>query len=147
MHGIARGFYENFVEYTARKAGGIVGKNAELPHIQAAIGESKAEIDLAYLITEKLSATTFSGDTVERADAIRSRRDFNMVQKLIEQAVDRLFHLSGAHGLDEDMPLQRFWRDIHAIGHHAQWQVPALQTAGKEALGLLPNTGDMFLID
>jgi 3-hydroxy-9,10-secoandrosta-1,3,5(10)-triene-9,17-dione monooxygenase len=147
MHGIARGFYENFVGYLAKKAGGIVGKTAEQPHVQTAIGESKAEIDLAYLLTEKLSATTFGGAPVDRADAIRVRRDFALVQKLLETAVDRLFHHSGANGLDESLPLQRFWRDIHAIGHHAQWQLPTLQTAGKDALGLLPVGSEPFAIE
>jgi hypothetical protein len=45
------------------------------------------------------------------------------------------------------LPLQRFWRDIHAIGHHAQWQLPTLQTAGKDALGLLPVSNEPFAIE
>jgi 3-hydroxy-9,10-secoandrosta-1,3,5(10)-triene-9,17-dione monooxygenase len=147
MHGIARGFYESFVGYLAKKAGGIVGKTAELPHVQTAIGESKAEIDLAYLLTEKLSAATFGGVPVDRADAIRTRRDFAMVLKLLMSAVDRLFTYSGANGLDEGLPMQRHWRDLHAISHHAQWQLPTLQVAGKDALGLLPQTGDAFAIE
>jgi 3-hydroxy-9,10-secoandrosta-1,3,5(10)-triene-9,17-dione monooxygenase len=147
MHGIARGFYESFVGYLAKKAGGIVGKTAELAHVQAAIGESKAEIDLAYLLTEKLSAATFGGEPVDRADAIRTRRDFAMVLKLLMSSADRLFSYSGANGLDESLPLQRHWRDLHAISHHAQWQVPTLQNAGKDALGLLPQTGDAFAFE
>jgi hypothetical protein len=43
--------------------------------------------------------------------------------------------------------LQRHWRDLHAISHHAQWQLPTLQTAGKDALGLLPQTDDAFAIE
>ncbi len=147
MHGIVRGFYESFVGYLAKKAGGIVGKTAELPHVQTAIGESKAEIDLAYLLTEKLSAATFGGVPIDRADAIRTRRDFAIVLKLLVGAVDRLFAYSGANGLDESLPLQRHWRDIHAISHHAQWQLPTLQIAGKDALGLLPQNGDPFAIE
>jgi 3-hydroxy-9,10-secoandrosta-1,3,5(10)-triene-9,17-dione monooxygenase len=147
LHGIARGFYESFVAYLAKKPGGIVGKTAELPQVQTAIGESKAEIDLAYLLTEKISAATFSGLPVDRADAINARRDFALVLKLLVGAVDRLFQYSGANGLDESMPLQRHWRDIHAISHHAQWQVPTLQNAGKDALGLLPQTGDPFAFE
>jgi 3-hydroxy-9,10-secoandrosta-1,3,5(10)-triene-9,17-dione monooxygenase len=147
MHGIARGAYDSFVEYTAGRAAGMGGKSSEQPHIQEAIGESKAELDLAYLLTDTLSATTFNGKKINRDDAVRSRRDFAMVQKLIERAVDRLFDLSGAHGLDESLPMQRHWRDIHAIGHHAQWTQPSLQTAGRDALGLprLPN--DLFAIE
>ena len=57
--------------------------------MQTAIGESKAEIDLAYLITEKLSATIFNGGKITRVDAVRQRRDMMMVLKLLQSAVDR----------------------------------------------------------
>jgi 3-hydroxy-9,10-secoandrosta-1,3,5(10)-triene-9,17-dione monooxygenase len=147
LHGIARGFFETFVEYLAMKPGGIVGKTAALPHVQAAIGESKAEIDLAYLLTEKISAYTFGNLPVDRTDAINARRDFAMVLKLLVGAVDRLFAFSGANGLDESLPMQRHWRDIHAISHHAQWQVPTLQNAGKDALGLLPQGAEPFAFE
>jgi 3-hydroxy-9,10-secoandrosta-1,3,5(10)-triene-9,17-dione monooxygenase len=146
MHGIARGAYETFVEFTAGRGAGLGGKPSEMTHVQTAIGESRAEIDLAYLVTEKLSATTFNGGTMSRVDAVRTRRDFAMVQKLLQSAVDRLFDLSGAHGLDEELAMQRHWRDLHAIGHHAQWSAPALQVAGRDALGLPPLPTDLYPI-
>ncbi len=146
MHGIARGAYESFVELTAGRGAGLAGKPSEMAHVQTAIGEAKAEIDLAYLVTEKLSATTFNGGNIERVDAVRTRRDFAMVQKLLQRAVDRLFDLSGAHGLDEDLAMQRHWRDLHAIGHHASWSAPALQVAGRDALGLPPMPNDLYPI-
>jgi 3-hydroxy-9,10-secoandrosta-1,3,5(10)-triene-9,17-dione monooxygenase len=146
LHGIARGAFESFVELTAGRSASFAGKPSEMPEVQTAIGESRAEIDLAYLVTEKLSATTFNGGKPGRADAIRTRRDFAMVRKLLMSAVDRMFELSGAHGLDEDVPLQRHWRDLHAICHHAQWFTPALQVAGRDALGLPPLANDMYPI-
>jgi 3-hydroxy-9,10-secoandrosta-1,3,5(10)-triene-9,17-dione monooxygenase len=147
MHGIARGAFEAFVELTAGRRASFAGKPSEMPDVQTAIGESRAEIDLAYLVTEKLSATTFNGTgQIDRVDAVRSRRDFAMVRKLLLSAVDRLFELSGAHGLEEDHALQRHWRDLHAIAHHAQWSAPALQVAGRDALGLPPLPNDMFPI-
>jgi 3-hydroxy-9,10-secoandrosta-1,3,5(10)-triene-9,17-dione monooxygenase len=146
MHGIARGAFEAFVELTAARGSGILGRPSEMPHVQTAIGESRAEIDLAYLLTEKLSATTFNGDKISRVDAVRTRRDFALVKNLLERAVDRLFDLSGAHGLDQDNALQRHWRDLHAIGHHAQWSAPALQVAGRDALGLPPLPTDLYPI-
>jgi 3-hydroxy-9,10-secoandrosta-1,3,5(10)-triene-9,17-dione monooxygenase len=117
-----------------------------LPHIQEAIGLSHAEIDLAHLVTEKLSATVFNGGKITRVDAFRSRRDFTLVQKLIKGAVDRLFDLSGARGLDESLPMQRHWRDINAISHHAQWSQPGLQSAGRADLGLPPLPNDAFAL-
>jgi alkylation response protein AidB-like acyl-CoA dehydrogenase len=70
-----------------------------------------------------------------------------MVRKLLESAVDRLFALAGAHGLHGTHPLQRHWRDLHAIGHHAQWAAPALQIAGRDALGLPPLPSDTYPLD
>ena len=144
MHGIARGAYESFIEFTAAKAAGMRGKASDMERVQTAIGQSKAEIDLAYLVTEKLSATTFDGVKRGRVDAVRQRRDMVLVQTLLQGAVDRLFDLSGASGLDVDVPLGRHWRDLHAIGHHSQWTAPALQVAGRDELGLPPLDTDVY---
>jgi 3-hydroxy-9,10-secoandrosta-1,3,5(10)-triene-9,17-dione monooxygenase len=144
MHGIARGAYESFVEYIAAKAAGPRGKSSDMANTQTAIGESKAEIDLAYLVTEKMCATTFDGVKRGRTDAVRQRRDMVLVQRLLLSAVDRLFALSGAHGLDNDIALQRHWRDLHAIGNHSQWTAPAMQVAGRDALGLPPLPTDVY---
>ena len=148
MHGIARGAYESFVELTAGRGARPLGaKPSERADVQIAIGESRAEIDLAYLVTEKLTATVFKGGKVTRDDAVRQRRDMMMVLKLLQRGVDRLFDLSGAHGIDGDHPIQRHWRDFHAIRQHAQWAAPALQIAGRDALGLPPLPSDTYPLD
>lgn len=67
-----------------------------------------------------------------------------MIQKLLQSAVDRLFRLSGARGLDNALPLQRLWRDFHAISHHFTFAMPSLQTAGRRELGLGPADGDLM---
>ncbi|HEY3917261.1 MAG TPA: acyl-CoA dehydrogenase family protein [Stellaceae bacterium] len=144
MHGIARGAFESFNEYIAAKAAGPRGKSSDMANTQAAIGESKAEIDLAYLLTEKMSATTFNDEKKTRIDAVRQRRDMVLVRSLLLSAVDRLFALSGAHGLDADVALQRHWRDLHAIGNHSQWTAPAMHVAGRDALGLPPLPNDVY---
>ncbi len=148
LHGIARGAYESFVELTSGRGARPMGaRPSDRAETQIAIGESGAEIDLAYLLTERLTATIFRGEKVTRAVATRHRRDMMMVLKLLQRAVDRLFDISGAHGLDGDHPIQRHWRDLHAIGHHAQWQAPALQIAGRDALGLPPLPSDTYPFD
>ena len=144
MHGIARGVHESFVAFINGRAAGPRGKASEMAQVQSAIGESRAEIDLAYLITEKMSATTFGGGKLTREDAVRQRRDMVLVRNLLRTAVDRLFELSGAHGLENDVPLQRHWRDLHAIFHHSQWTAPAMQIAGRDALGLPPLPSDVY---
>ena len=148
LHGIARGAYESFVDLTAGRGARPLGaKPSDRVDVQIAIGESHAEIDLAYLVTEKLTATVFAGGKVSRVDAVRQRRDMMMVLKLLQSAVDRLFDISGAHGLLGDHAIQRHWRDLHAIGHHAQWAAPAFQVAGRDALGLPPLPSDTYPLD
>ncbi|MGH7091520.1 MAG: acyl-CoA dehydrogenase family protein, partial [Stellaceae bacterium] len=145
LHGIARGAWESFVELTrGRGARPMAARPIDRADIQIAIGESRAAIDLAYLITEKLNATIFRGGKVSRVDAVRHRRDMRMILWLLQRAVDRLFDQCGAHGLLGSHPIQRHWRDLHAIGHHVQWQAPAMQIAGRDALGLPPLPGDIF---
>ncbi|TCG02922.1 hypothetical protein BZM27_52255 [Paraburkholderia steynii] len=41
-------------------------------------------------------------------------------------------------------PLQRLWRDFHAISHHMAFAVPSILTAGRRAIGLGPAEGDMI---
>jgi 3-hydroxy-9,10-secoandrosta-1,3,5(10)-triene-9,17-dione monooxygenase len=148
LHGIARGAYESFVELTGGRGARPLGaKPSERADVQIAIGESSAEIDLAYLVTEKLTATVFKGGKTTRVDAVRQRRDMMMVLVLLRGAVDRLFNLSGAHGLLGDHAIQRHWRDLHAIGHHAQWSASAIQIAGRDALGLPPMPSDTYPFD
>jgi 3-hydroxy-9,10-secoandrosta-1,3,5(10)-triene-9,17-dione monooxygenase len=148
MHGIARGAFEAFVALTAGRGARPLGaKPSDRVDVQIALGQSKAEIDLAYLITEKLVATVFEGKKVTRDDVVRQRRDMMMLQKLLQSGVDRLFDISGAHGLLGDSVIQRHWRDLHAIGHHAQWAAPALQIAGRDALGLPPLPSDTYPLD
>jgi 3-hydroxy-9,10-secoandrosta-1,3,5(10)-triene-9,17-dione monooxygenase len=148
MHGIARGAYEAFVELTAGRGARPLGaKPADRVDVQIAIGQSKAEIDLAYLITEKLVATIFEGKKVARVDAVRQRRDMMLLKQMLQSAVDRLFGLSGAHGLLGNHAIQRHWRDLHAICHHAQWSAPAIEIAGRDALGLPPLPSDTYPLD
>ena len=146
-HGIARGAYEAFVGFTSSRNNIFGGKSADRADMQIAIGESKSEIDLAYLITEKLNATVLLGGSVKRADAVRHRRDYLMIHRLLQSAVDRLFNLSGARGLNADGSLQRFWRDMHAIGHHASWTAPSFQIAGRDELGLPRLPSDTYPLD
>src|SRR6185312_14891224 len=113
MHGIARGAYEAFVDLTsARKARPMGAKPADRVDVQIAIGQSKAEFDLAYLITEKLVATIFEGKKPTRIDAVRQRRDMMMLKQMLLSGTNRLFDLSGAHGLLGNHAIQRHWRDL-----------------------------------
>ena len=55
------------------------------------------------------------------------------------RAVDRLATAVGAHGMLEDTPIQRAFRDVHAVANHGanNWDVTAVPYA-RERLGLPP---------
>ena len=74
-------------------------------------------------------------------DRARYRRDQAYVATLCVRAINRLFEVSGGHGLFESNPLQRFHRDPHAASHHMgiAWDVMAEQY-GLVGSGLEPNT-------
>ena len=54
--------------------------------------------------------------------------------------MDSLIKLSGSSGLLQDNPVQRCWRDVHAISSHVvmNWDVPA-ENFGRMELGLSRN--------
>lgn len=134
MHGIARGAFESFVEFTRDKPSRFGSqKAAENDGVQTKLGEAAAEIDAAYVITEKMVATVFDGFHGE-IDRVRNRRDLVYVTRVLKRGVDRLFNMAGARGLKESVPLQRHWRDIHAISNHAAFGEVQFQNAGRAAL-------------
>ena len=70
-------------------------------------------------------------------DRARYRRDKAFVARLCGQAVNRLFEASGARGVMDSEPIQRFHRDAHGASHHAAltWD-PVAEQYGRAALGL-----------
>jgi len=140
MMGVARGALETFVEFSRDRVGGMTGsKVAESPLLQVRIGESAAEIDAAYAVLDRISRGVMSGELATPAVAARVGRDFGLCAKLMVQAVDRLFAVAGARGLNEASPLSRHWRDAHAISNHVALNSESLfQAFGRQALGLPP---------
>ncbi len=140
MMGVARGALETFLDFSQGRVGTMTGsKVAESPLLQARIGESAAEIDAAYVVLDGISRGVMSGELATPAVAARVGRDFGLCAKLMVQAVDRLFAVAGARGLNEGSPLGRHWRDIHAISNHVALNSESLfQTFGRQALGLGP---------
>ena len=67
----------------------------------------------------------------------RFRRDLAYATLLCTRAVDRLAVAVGAHGMLEHTPIQRAFRDVHAIANHAanNWDAQAIPFA-RELLGL-----------
>ena len=95
---------------------------AELSSAQLRISESQAEIDAAMALMlrdlDQINRLGWAGEVLSLLDLVRYRRDNAFAAQLAIRAVDRIYPLLGAAGLTGDDPIQRAWRDVHAITQH-----------------------------
>src|SRR5262249_34540591 len=96
---------------------------AEDPFAQLAQAEAAAEVTTA--------RDCVLGNFAEAMRVVRSGSDLSLAQRAryrwdtakstdrCVRAVDRLFEASGGRGIFLDNPIQRAWRDVHAIRAHA----------------------------
>ena len=85
-----------------------------------------------------LARQDYSGLTIEQRTLLR--RDFTYAVRSLRAAMDDLVKMSGSSGLLDDNPVQRCWRDVHAISSHVvmNWDVPA-ENFGRAEFGLENN--------
>ncbi|MGB6535351.1 MAG: acyl-CoA dehydrogenase family protein [Xanthobacteraceae bacterium] len=140
--GLARGGYAEFTEWT-RKRYLTYTQLAIAQHVpvQIRIAEIAAQIDAAELLARRafsLARTDYSGMSPETRTLLR--RDFTYAVRSLREAMDDLVKISGSSGLLDDNPVQRCWRDAHAISSHVvmNWDVPA-ENFGRMEFGLPLN--------
>jgi 3-hydroxy-9,10-secoandrosta-1,3,5(10)-triene-9,17-dione monooxygenase len=77
---------------------------------------------------------------------MRNHRDFAYLTQLCLRAIERIYLASGGTANYESNPLQRYWRDIHAMGAHAAIGFDAAaETFGLNELGLPRSTRDPYV--
>jgi 3-hydroxy-9,10-secoandrosta-1,3,5(10)-triene-9,17-dione monooxygenase len=138
MIAIARGALDCFVEFSRNRGAGM-GRDPllQLVNAQRMIGEAAAEIDASYLLAKDNDERLRNGLPGGENDAMAIRRNFTLSSRLAMRAVDRLFEVSGARGIMEDNPIQRYWRDVHAAANHVAWGVDnSYVNAGAHLLGI-----------
>ena len=134
--GIARGAIDAYVDYVGSRP-----ERASLPQRQLRIAESSAEVDAAEALWLSNASTLErlgpSGGPWTPVLQAKLRRDLAYSTMLCTRAVDRLVTAVGAHGMLEDTPIQRAFRDVHAVANHGanNWDVQAVPYA-REVLGL-----------
>jgi 3-hydroxy-9,10-secoandrosta-1,3,5(10)-triene-9,17-dione monooxygenase len=137
--GAARGAYDDFVQWTKQRYLTYTQLNiAQHVPVQIRIAEIGAQIDAAELLARRCFATAradYTGMSIETRTLLR--RDFTYAMKMLVEAMDALVKISGSSGLLDDNPVQRAWRDVHAIGSHVvmNWDVPA-ENYGRLQFGL-----------
>jgi 3-hydroxy-9,10-secoandrosta-1,3,5(10)-triene-9,17-dione monooxygenase len=140
--GMAQGAID---ELTSRLTGTSgPGRSAHSVPLQLRLAEASAEVDAARALhrhdVREMLEKAARGEAFSEIDRARYRRDKAFIARLCVQAVNRLFEASGARGVLESEPIQRFHRDVHGASHHAAlgWDAVAEQF-GRQALGLGPS--------
>jgi alkylation response protein AidB-like acyl-CoA dehydrogenase len=108
------------------------------------LSEAALRVESARLLLQdacemvRVAGVRSEGLSVETLAELRARKAF--IVRLATEAVDRLFAASGGGALQETNPLQRLWRDVHAIHAHAgmNWSSHA-QNYGSVLAGLGPT--------
>ena len=95
---------------------------SEFVTIQMRVAEATASIDAAGLMIHRDIRDTLSiiesGKPADVNLRMRNRLTHSFATKLLVQAVDALFLAAGGSALGLQHPVQRFWRDIHAVSSH-----------------------------
>ncbi|MDX3455654.1 acyl-CoA dehydrogenase family protein [Streptomyces sp. ME02-8801-2C] len=115
------------------------------PGVQQTLARCSAEIDAAQLLLETAAARADRAALTppaafEPATAARNQRDAAVAVDMLVGAVERLFRTAGVRALSQDSPLQRAWRDVHAVAAHATLQPGA--SAAAYATGVFADAGD-----
>ncbi len=143
--GIAQGAMDAFLQRLPGR--GItyttyaVQAEAAITHLQ--VGEASLLIDSADSHVRRATALLddLSALPLSRERRVKARGHVGYATGLARQAVDLLFHGSGASAIQPHVPIQRFQRDMQALANHAVMHGPtSIELYGRVLCGLEPNT-------
>jgi len=116
---------------------------APVTHLQ--VGEAAIRLESAELHARRaaqlVDAKALAGDPYSVQERARVRMDLSWVTELARSAASILYEASGATAIHEGVPIQRIWRDIHALSLHATLNPKtSLEMYGRVLCGLEPQT-------
>jgi 3-hydroxy-9,10-secoandrosta-1,3,5(10)-triene-9,17-dione monooxygenase len=140
--GIARAVIEQYCERAQTQVSTITRvRIANIESNQLQVSEASVLVDCAMALlsrdAEELNRKGRAGLPITIEDRVRYKRDLAYGAQLCMRAVDMIHYISGAHALFEENPLQRAFRDVHAINAHIglRWDNNGLPY-GRIAMGL-----------
>ena len=112
---------------------------------QTTLADSMVILDtlerLLYRYADELMEIGASGRALNREERLRYFAWRAYIARQARQVSANLADIAGARALFESEPLQRFWRDVHAIGQHAGLNYEAgMRNYGRALMGLEPDT-------
>ncbi len=116
---------------------------ANLQSVHLRIAHAAASVDAARTIIQRncdeFNRLGRNGQPIAPESRVRYKRDAGFASLLSLEAVQGVFPLLGGGGLAKDNPVQRHWRDVHAVGQHiaCSWDTNG-STYGAARLGVLP---------
>jgi 3-hydroxy-9,10-secoandrosta-1,3,5(10)-triene-9,17-dione monooxygenase len=136
--GVARAAFAEWLDWTREKTATSTGEAvSEWPHVQIRIARTEFDIDAAEMLLRRNLDAIRRGGPSDPGLRTRSFAAFGQAVRLLGEAVDTLFEMSGARGMREENPIQRAWRDAHAIGAHVGLNTDLSgQSRGRFLLGL-----------
>jgi 3-hydroxy-9,10-secoandrosta-1,3,5(10)-triene-9,17-dione monooxygenase len=115
-------------------------KMRDIQTIQVRVGAAGSRIDAARQLlrrncTEAMEIAR-AGVIADPATKLRFKRDLAYAAQLATEAVDLLHAMAGANGIYNSYPIQRIFRDAHALAGHFSFSTDAQFSAwGLAALG------------
>jgi 3-hydroxy-9,10-secoandrosta-1,3,5(10)-triene-9,17-dione monooxygenase len=139
--GTADGALEAFREDMKVRLGAYDGAKAmEDPFVRQRLAEAEAMIRGLHARLEanfaELDGHIDRGEAIPLEVRVRNKWDAQWIAKEAQKAVELLFKASGARGIKLDSPMQRYFRDVHAISNHAFLNADkGSQNAGQVEMG------------
>lgn len=145
--GIAEGAINDFIGYVAGRTNPQLRGAAQIdsPLTHQTVAEAKAQVDAARMLLHRaaddIHEAAENGGEMPVEIRARIRMDSAYAVRLCMEAGEAMFLASGGSGLAESNPVQRAWRDLHAINQHALLQLPTnAEIYGRTILGLDPGS-------
>lgn len=129
--GAARGALDAVADGLAGRKSVAQVKLAEQQSVQLRLARVAAQIDAAEASVSQLLASCIrdarAGAIPSLAERARCRLGLGFAAELCVQAMENLLPLTGGRGLLAGDPVQRAWRDVHAVAQHVAlvWDVQA----------------------
>jgi len=139
--GNARAALELTCEHVkARSTSYSAARMRDFQTVQLRVGAAGARSDAAHLIARNdcLLGQEYAnaGKVMSLEEKLRAKRNLAYAVQLCTEAVDALHAMAGANGIYDGYPIQRLFRDAHALAGHFSFAFDAHGSAwGLVALG------------